>query len=238
MLEHITIDQILNATEEELQNYENELLKCVQRTEDEYEFMIVCSLLTAIGSGIAIPTLMAVLKDARGEQAEMIVETLLHIKSRMTGWKEETMKQLFDPQWWVTKWVGSRSGLLSFVFAISQYYNKTDEFEESMDILGETIVKEMCVDISPFDTFHDFRICTNDWESEDDVRSLINNSKGDSFLFNSLEGTDVDIDPESHYEYTIQSMRMVYLITRLKLTGDPDELRYLLTIAMSLNTVE
>ncbi len=220
-------------TEEKRMKYQKHLLQILRLTEDEQELSEICVVLMAKGSVFVIPTLMARLKDTNVKLANLSEFALGVLQAKVADREKEKMKKYFDPSWWVPKWTGSQERFLSFVALVAMA--KYREFnDEQLDEVGKMIMDEMIVDISPFNTINELRVCTN-WDIEKDIMGLLSTVAGDLSLMDVFDIPGITSDPETIYEDNILNMRADYLVTRLKLANNYKEHHYLLKTGLGLN---
>jgi hypothetical protein len=69
----------------------------------------------------------------------------------MADWDIQMLNKLFAPEWWQTKWIGSKGRFLSFISLLSA--DQSNNFDSlKMEKLAQIVIKEMNFDISPYNT--------------------------------------------------------------------------------------
>ena len=104
-----------------------------------------------------------------------------------------------------------------------------------MNELAKKLLKEIVIDLSPYKTFEELRIMSPGWSGHRDVNVLLQELNENWLLNQALTNTSVIKNPESQVAENLSFMKSDYLLTRLDLDVDDEQLRLMLKIADTLN---
>jgi hypothetical protein len=104
-----------------------------------------------------------------------------------------------------------------------------------MDSLAKKLINEIDIDLSPYQTFKALRLSVAHWDVRKDVNLLITELNESVLLNDALDNTAVIKNAESQEEENLIYMKCDYLLTRLKLAADDEQVRSMLKIANVLN---
>ncbi|MEO7213380.1 MAG: hypothetical protein ABIX36_11295 [Mucilaginibacter sp.] len=209
------------------------LLQILRGTNDIEEISELCEALGSKGSLFAIPTLMARMIDAEIEEKSWFLGALMMLRLRMAGWDIQMLDKLFEPEWWQTKWIGSKGRFLSFISLLSA--DQSNYFDSlKMEELAQAVIKEMKFDISPYNTFNELKICTPEWNLEQDLTIMLAGVEED-LLMAPIFKDKILKNLDSQVAENIINMRNDYLVTRLNLHHNFQHYHYLLKTISVLN---
>ncbi|MGF7079691.1 HEAT repeat domain-containing protein [Mucilaginibacter sp. UYCu711] len=120
---------------------------------------IFCETLGQIGTVLSLPVLMAVCADyTDATQRSCWMEAIAHVGERL-GMPADIRVQFGDPTFWKLKWRGKPEHFAGFIEFISIFMINGGQEESSVtDQVGEIFMREMEVDISPYQSFLALRL--------------------------------------------------------------------------------
>lgn len=220
-------------------NEEIYLMQALRATHDLADFKEICTVLGKAAGLFAVPTLMAFSVEKGSPKAVQAVLAIAEIHSRTREKNNAELRDFFEPRWWRPKWIGSKERFISYVSCIAGMAGTDVVFEgESIDVMGERLLAEIDVDLFPYGSFKEFRLCTPDWDVETDVKRVLADVAGDMLVEATIKGAEITTHPDTLYEENLINMRCDYLLTRLNLDVDYGPFRYLLKAANVLNCAE
>ncbi len=218
---------------------EQYLLKLMQERVDLDLFKTICMLLESTGSIFSLPVLMAFAKDAQTQKGLAALRSIDGQWERVKREDTPEMRNFFNPSWWQPKWIGGKDKFISYVACLSNLLNKNNFFEgEFMDKTAEMLMREIDVDLAPYKSFRELRLCTSEWDIKTDMYSILGAVDEDLLMGSILKDGQIEISPDSQFEENVINMRCTYLLTRLGLKDDDGQLHYLLVKAEKLNKPE
>ena len=169
---------------------------------------------------------------------------LANIRFRVVDEQSEfDMSEFFDKEFWIPKWRGTLQHFLSFVsFLVKVQVNEfiedkrlKSEGHNQVDMLGEILVETMNVDIAPYQTFQEMRLCIKDWDYQKDLGRLSSIMSQDinESVFDQL---GIQMNPHTQLNHNLNGMRCDYLITILNINENYERNHYLFMLADTLNT--
>lgn len=209
---------------------EAQIMQELRITKQETPFINICKALQISGSWYGIPTLMALMDENNSTQQHIaLTQALAGIRSRI-NWDPLFTDRLFKRQFWKIQWLAGPHQLLSFVTLITNLVDSDDPEQ-----LCEQIFNEIEYYPSPYSTFKDLRICTPDWNFQNDLLLVIDNGKGQIALQDLVESLDIPNSLETMIGETIRDMKSDYLITRLNLSAQYKHIHIGMLLAHNLN---
>ncbi|AYL95284.1 hypothetical protein [Mucilaginibacter celer] len=215
------------------------LLEELRRTDDIDEFKAIAGVIGATGGLFCIPTLMAFSVEQGSPKVMPAIFAITDIHSRVEKTDAPEIHNLFTPAWWQPRWKGSFPAFISYVFCITEMIRSVPEHRhETVDTIGEQLVKEFALNLFPFETFRELRLSTPGCDSESDIRKLVSEVDGDMLMISMFKEHNIHKSKETLYEENILNMRCDYLLTRLNFKLEYQLFRYLLKTAEILNAPE
>lgn len=193
--------------------------------------------LGASGTILAIPVLCAQLITADLETKPLLWVTIKMIRSRAKERGSILPDEFYTPEHFKPRWNGSKNAFLSYVQVIADIYIKQGHNESETDRIGEILAGEMGIDLSPYQTFADFKICQTDWDFEQDYRLVLDRMAQEQILADAEEAGISESDI-SLITGTLMDLQYDYLIARLKLEGNLEYFRFAMKMAGVLNKPE
>lgn len=142
------------------------------------------------------------------------------------------------PDYWKTIWVAPLEKFISYVICLNGLLGYGDFFEgEHLDELGEKLVKEIVIDLSPYHSFRELRLCSAEVNFKEDLETVLREFNNEVVLETAIEETAVIINTDSQLNENIGNMQCDYLMTRLNFKVDDDQFRIFLKAAIVLNQV-
>ncbi|MEO6523026.1 MAG: hypothetical protein ABIN91_15190 [Mucilaginibacter sp.] len=219
------------------------------REQEEKEFMVIQELcgaddpkeiaqllevLGAAGTILAIPALLGQWKTGN-DDTKMLTEVAIDlIKARARTRRSILPTEYFKASHWKPRWNGSINAFLSYAQVIADIYIKVGNDESEVNRIGEILAKEMEIDLLPYPTFADFKVCQTDWDFEKDYQSVLDKMAQEEVLI-QMEDMGVSESIVSLLTGTLMDLQYDYLISRLKLKGNLKYYRFAFSMAESLN---
>lgn len=216
---------------------EQYLHKVMRQPTDDILFETICTVLGRAGSLFSVPILMAFAKNANDKKGSLALQAIDGIRARVNPEEARELKDFFNPEYWRPKWIGTKDKFISYVACLSNFLNRDDFFEgEMMDKTADMLMREMDVDLAPYQSFRELRLCTPGCDLKDDiVNELVGAVDEDLLMGSILDDGQIEISADSKREENVINMRCDYLLTRLGLEDDDGLLHYLLVKAEKLN---
>jgi len=209
---------------------EAQLMQELRITNQETSFISICKALQISGSWYGIPTLMALMDENNSPQQHIaLTQALAGIRSRI-NWDPLFTERLFKQQFWKTQWLAGPHQLLSFVTLITNLVESDNPEKRCEQVFNEIEYYPI-----PYSTFKDLRVCTPDWNFQNDLLLVIDNGKGQLALQDLVESLDIPSSLETIIGQTIRDMKSDYLITRLKLGEQYKQIHIGMSMAHNLN---
>ncbi|EHQ24661.1 hypothetical protein [Mucilaginibacter paludis] len=233
---YLILERLLNeGYNEENEADELELHKALRKTESIFLFRTICTALGNGGSLFGVPTLMAFAIET-GPKAVAANKAIKAIKKRVSKDSVKELKDFFVPDYWKTVWVAPKEKFISFVVCLNGLMGNEDLFEgERLDELGEKLVKEIVIDLSPYHSFRELRLCTPEVNTEQDLEVVYYNFTNEVVLETAIAETTITINSDSQLDENIVNMQCDYLLTRLGLDIEDDHFRMILKAASVIN---
>jgi hypothetical protein len=193
--------------------------------------------LGASGTILAVPALCAHLQMPGGEIKALVTVALKMIKARGKDRGSKLPDAFYAPEHWRPGWQSSKNAFLSYVQIIADMYIRNGHNEGEIDRIGGILAKEMDIDISPYATFADFRICQTDWDFKADYKKVLDRMAEEKLLAD-MEKIGVTESDVTILTDCLMDMRYDYIVARLKLKGNLEYYRFVLKMAECLNEPE
>ena len=157
---------------------------------------------------------MARLHPGDEEVNSCIREAIQAIGSRleMDG---EIKEKLNDPSFWRIKWRGSPASFVTFITVLTMM-NGGANSEEENDQFAEILIDEMQVDISPYQTYRELRLCISGEHLFDGMEKIQEYLESELLMGIALNGTGVEESRETQFKDLYFEMMNDYLMTRLR----------------------
>lgn len=208
------------------------IIKRLKTCQDEKEIIAFCKGLELLGTIYSFPTLMALLKNKQSG----VIKRALQNAFDSIAFKYLSDKSLphdyFSMCFWEPTWTGSNTEFLSLMLVLENA-NKDSVNGENMERLATAFIEELKLDISPYQTYSELKLCAADWDIEKDVASLIEGTQTDMLLQSVLEDNNIGLN--SDIEELIADQKNDYLLTRVKLFENFDTNHYVLGKTACLN---
>jgi len=217
---------------------ESIVLGALRCTADANLISACTAALSASGTIMAIPVLFALLRvpELSGFAAgfEHAIRRIEH-RARLRG--SLLPDAFFTPEHWRPKWQGSKTRFLSYVAVVTGERDQGWMGEDETNRIGDILVEEMNMDIAPYNTFQEFKLCATGWDYEGDHRIVLERLDEESLLIEAEEaGAGESI--ESFLLDHLLDLQYDYLITRLRLTDRFDFNLFAFKMARVLNAAE
>ena len=208
------------------------IIKRLKTCQDEKEIIALCKGLELLGTIYSFPTLMALLKD----EPPRMIERALQNGFDSIAYKYLSDKSLphdyFSPRFWEPTWTGSNTAFLSLMLMLESV-NKDTLKEEDMERLATAFIKELKLDISPYQTYSELKLCAADWDIEKDVNAVLEETQTDMLLLSITQDNNIALDPEM--DDFLADQKNDYLLTRVKLFENFEANHYMLGKIACLN---
>lgn len=230
---------LLSGYNEENFNDEQFLLESLRKTEANDEYRAICLVLGKSGGLFCVPTLMALSLDKNLAQSIPAINAMAEIRSRVIEDKNFKIDDFFSPSYWKPRWVANKEKFISYVALLSNIFDFEDPLNgNNLDSTAEKLLKEITVDLYPYETFRELRLCTPGWEAKDDFYNLIESIESDSLMEKIFDKEYINKDEGSLLEDNIINMKCDFLLTRLKWKVEYKTFHYLLKIGYRLNELD
>jgi len=223
-----------NLADTELEHQEELLLSELRRSDVPEDIAAIISALAKSGTPLAVPTLLGVAQNEGGNISALVRNTVAAIKKR-TGQRHSFLPDAyFTIEHWQPQWRGSKNLFLSYISAIAHTLVKSGDVSAEIDRIGDILTTEMGMDISPCNTFREYRICATDWDFEKDYKMVLDRIAQEQAIA-EVEELGIEESWNTFFTDHLLDLRYDYLLTRLRLGGDPDYQRFVLKIVECLN---
>lgn len=190
------------------------LLEVLRRTDDSYNILVICGVLKQIGTIFSLPVLMARLEPGGSESNEDILPAIEAITARLEL-DSELRDKFRDPGFWRISWKGSPQSFVTYM-TILNMMNGESHSDDQGDQLAEIFMKEMDVDITPFQSYRELRLCTSGEGLSDGVENMRDYMQSELLMDIALNGTGVSPSKETMWKDLYFDMMNDYLMTRLR----------------------
>jgi len=227
---------LLRGYSEQHQKEEQFLHEALRHSDSDDDFKNICSVLGKAAGLFSVATLMAFAKDINTPKAICAKKAIDQIQERVIERDNPEMKEYFCLSFWQPRWSGTKEQFISYTACIAMLFQSDKLFEDNfLDNLGEKILSEFEIDISPYKTFRELRICTSGWEAKEDLVNFLAEIKQDILVQTVMLDGSITKSPEVLYEENIINTRCDYLLTRLNFDLEYSSFHYLLKSAQHLN---
>jgi hypothetical protein len=205
------MDRFLNGGKEEEQG----LLEILRSSDNTREIENTCLLLAHHGTIYSLPVLAARMADTTVEMKEVFRQTAELILKKHNVPKEQ-WSDFCDPDQWKTHWNGPPESFLAFVEMFSMTAVDVPKTDDITDHFGEIFMKVIEVDLSPYQSFREMRICSKEGYLETFAQRVTDHLQSE-FMVNDLLGdisinfVKAEIDQELY-----MSLQTDYFTTRLR----------------------
>lgn len=186
----------------------------LRRTEDLWDIETIADVLADIGGVLSLPVLMARLEDYKTETSDAIYSALQKIALRLEM-PDDIKEQMGNPDFWKIKWQGTKESFVGFMSIVALMSGNGDN-EEAADQIAEVFREEMEVDIAPFDTYRELRLCSGDEDMFSAMAGIEESLNSRVLLEVALSGTGISESKETQYQDVYFNMLNDYLFTRLR----------------------
>lgn len=155
------------------ENFDDEiyLMQELRAADHIRDFKEISKVLGMAAGLFAVPTLMAFAVGGDPDRSMASVLALGEISARTPPGEQFAERNFFNPDFWRSRWVGSQSRFISYVYCIAGMVGKDeDNLNDGIDEIGERLVEEMNFNLFPYGSFREMRVCMPDWDVEQDVR--------------------------------------------------------------------
>lgn len=191
------------------------LLEILRRTEDGLELEDVVEMLGYSGTVLSIPVLYARMDKNDPELNGLIKNTLTAISERLQL-PPKLAAMVNDPALWKLKWGGTKESFVGFMDMMSLMAGGGSYTEAQSDQLAEIFLEELEVDISPFNSYRELRICSPADTMLETVEGMMDGLQSEVLLEVALNGTGISESDESRYNHLYMTLTNDYLFTRLR----------------------
>lgn len=214
------------------------VLAVLRNTEEPELLSSGIAALSGSGTILAVPTLFGLMRvpEFSGYQAGF-KHAIEQIKKRARERGAMLPDEYFTPEHWRPEWLGSPTRFLSYVAVVTGERDQGWMGEEETNRIGDILVEEMNIDIRPYTSFRDFKLCATGWDYEGDHRIVLDRLEEERMLIQAEEaGASESI--QSILLDTLMDLQYDYIITRLRLADRFDYNLFAFKMAGVLNEAE
>jgi len=208
------------------------IIQKLKTCQNEKEIIAFCKGLELLGTTYSFPTLMALLKDEPPHMIERALQNAFNSIAFRYLSDKSLPHDYFSPRFWEPTWTGSKTEFLSLM-QVLENVNKDSLNEEDLERLATAFIKELNLDISPYQTYSELKLCAADWDIGKDVAALIEGTQTDMLIQSVLEDSNIGLNSEM--EELIVNQKNDYLLTRVRLFENFDANHYILGKTTCLN---
>ncbi|MBD1366556.1 hypothetical protein IDJ77_22270 [Mucilaginibacter sp. ZT4R22] len=205
--------------------------------ENYEDLTLLLDALGASGTVLAVPALLGQRNTCNDETKVLTDIAIDLIKARAKTRGSILPAEYFKTGHWKPRWNGSTNTFLSYVQVIADIYIKIGHDESEVNRIGAILAEEMEIDLSPYPTFADFKICQSDSDFEKDYRVVLDKMAQEQLLADAEEA-GISKSDTSFLTGTLMDLQCDYLVARLKLKGNLEYYRFVLKITECLNQQE
>lgn len=213
---------------------EKVIIEKLKTCQDEKEIELICRGLGLIGSLYSLPTLLALLKDQRSPEVVRDLQNAFDDIAYKYLSDKGLPHDYFSVRFWEPTWTGSNSTFLTLMQVLENI--NTDLSEAELERLATAFIDELKLDISPYQTYRELRLCATEWDIEKDVIALLESTQTEMLLQPVLENNNIGLNSEM--EEFIANQKNDYLLTRVKLFENFELNHYVLGKITCLNRAE
>jgi hypothetical protein len=190
--------------------------------------------LTRSGTILAVPSLFALIKNSDHSLQPLFEEVISGIALRAKARGSLLPAEYYTPEHWRPQWHGSKTKFLSYVNVLADIHLKNDENEAEVNRIGEILVNEMFIDIAPYTSFKDFKVCVNGWDFKEDYKIVLDRMEQERVLA-AVEDAGIGESWETFLTDHLNDLKYDYLLTRLKMADNFAYHQFVLKMAECLN---
>ncbi len=225
---------------QELEEMEEYLLAILRITDDRSLLLDMLAALEMSGTILAVPTLFGIAGYINDQTVSgQIKETIQAIRSRAKRRESILPEEYYTVTHWKPVWHSSHANFLSYVTNLVAGNPRLKEAGIGLDLeirrVGNLLIEETNIDISPYRTFEELRVCTTEWDEKEGTERLLDRLQQESVM-ESIREQGVDESILTFFEGQISDLRYDYLITRLQLSQDYDYYRFAFEMAECYNS--
>jgi hypothetical protein len=177
---------------------------------------------------------MALLKDDQPREVSRALQSAFDdIAYKYLG-DDSLPTDYFSEDFWEPTWPGGHSEILNMITALENI--NPGMTEDDVEQLPGTLIRELRIDISPYQTYRELMICTNGWDPGKDLERLSEEARTDLLMSLVLEDTKIEVESEL-IDFTADQ-KNDYLLTRIKFFENFEVNHYLLGKIACLNCSE
>jgi hypothetical protein len=189
----------INGYSEDNADDELYLHDVLRKTNDIHLYGMICAALGHAGGLFSVPTLIAhsMESDQKAELAKLALDVL---KDRLKTDKKDGIKDFFTPSYWKPVWVAPKEKFITYVACLRGFASDDKPLSsESMDDLGERLIQEIQIDLTPYQSFRELRLSSN-WHLEEDMQQVMVEINDDTTITDALRDIAITKDPNSQFE--------------------------------------
>lgn len=190
--------------------------------------------LSTYGTILAVPALLAVAENNADQVRPLAQCAVLEIRDRARKRVSLLPDEYFTLEHWQPEWKGSKNGFLSYVSALANIHLKQADDVAEVNRIGEILLKEMKIDISPYDTFDAYRICAVDWDFQEDYKVILDRIEQESVMA-AVQEAGIEESFSTFIMDNLMDLQYDYLLTRLRMGGNMEYHKFVMKIAECLN---
>jgi hypothetical protein len=192
------------------------LLEVLRRTSSVYDIEGVCEVLQYTGSLDALPVLMARL-EPKAAPGNVYIEAAIEAIELRLGIQEAQKELLNNPANWKMKWNASPESFAGFVLIMAMMGGMDTSDGELMDRLGKAYMEEMEVDLSPYQSYRELRLCSlSDQFLKGLITKLLVALESELAMDSILEETGINYSEETQMANFNNDLIDDYFTTRLR----------------------
>jgi hypothetical protein len=201
---------------------------------DGNELVMMCAGLQLIGSLYSIPTLMALLRDNRSSEPLRALQNAFDHIAYQYLTARNLPERYFSPAFWEPVWTGSNAEFLSLMQVLEN--GNVDLGEAELERLGDAFIRELKLNIAPYSSYRELKLCAPEWDIENDLAALLESAQTDILLQPVLDNNKIEL--HSEMAEFIANQKNDYLLTRVKLSANFELNHYVLGRMACLNRPE
>lgn len=218
----------------DLEDKEEVILQELRVKDDLGELGTLIGALSTYGTILAVPALLAVAENNADQVGPLAQGAVFEIRDRARQRGSLLPDEYFTLEHWKPLWKGSKNGFLSYVSALANIHIKDGDDVAEVNRIGEILVKEMKIGISPYDTFEAYRICAVDWDFQEDYKVILERIEQESVMA-AVQEAGIEESFSTFIVDNLMDLQYDYLLTRLRMGGNMDYHKFVMKIAECLN---
>lgn len=192
----------------------HELRKGVMRSAEEIK--VITETLTSQGTMRSIPVLVAVSQDYVSMDVRSYFTDAMRAICEKTAVPKEIQGELIDPANWRMTWGGTPETFADFVEFISMFMVSGPGGKDMSILVGEIFMKEMRVDISPYESFEALKLCTSPDHMIEGMTNLKDSLENQYLLGALMDETGINPSSETMVQEMYFDLMNDYLMMRLR----------------------